>query len=57
MRLTIRNVEWESYGAVIEEDALEFLADMAGGDARKRLNAIELGILTHTPVIQTVRSI
>ena len=35
-----------SYGAVIEEDALEFLADMAGGDARSALNAIELGILT-----------
>ena len=35
-----------SYGAVIEKDALEFLADMAGGDARSALNAIELGILT-----------
>ncbi|MDO5134407.1 MAG: replication-associated recombination protein A [Eubacteriales bacterium] len=35
-----------SYGAVIEEDALEFLADMAGGDARSALNAVELGILT-----------
>ena len=35
-----------SYGAVIDEDALEFLADMAGGDARSALNAIELGILT-----------
>ncbi len=35
-----------SYGAVIEEDALEFLADIAGGDARNALNAIELGILT-----------
>ena len=32
--------------SLIEEDALEFLADMAGGDARSALNAIELGILT-----------
>ena len=32
-----------SYGAVLDEDALEFLADMAGGDARSALNAIELG--------------
>lgn len=35
-----------SYGAVIDEDALEFLADISGGDARNALNAIELGILT-----------
>ena len=35
-----------SYDAVIDEDALEFLADMAGGDARSALNAVELGILT-----------
>lgn len=35
-----------SFGAEIEEDALEFLADIAGGDARNALNAIELGILT-----------
>lgn len=35
-----------SYGAKMEEDALEFLADIAGGDARAALNAIELGILT-----------
>ncbi len=35
-----------SYGAVITEEALEFLADIAGGDARAALNAIELGILT-----------
>ena len=34
------------YGAVLDEDALEFLADMAGGDARAALNAVELGILT-----------
>lgn len=35
-----------AYDAVIEEDALDFLADIAGGDARHALNAIELGILT-----------
>lgn len=35
-----------SYRAVIDEDALEFLADIAGGDARNALNAVELGILT-----------
>ena len=35
-----------NYKACIDEDALDFLADMAGGDARNALNAIELGILT-----------
>ena len=35
-----------SYDAVIEEDALDFLADMAGGDARCALNAVELAVLT-----------
>jgi putative ATPase len=35
-----------SYHAEIEEDELGFLADIAGGDARNALNAIELGILT-----------
>lgn len=35
-----------AYEAVIEEDALEFLADAANGDARAALTAIELGILT-----------
>ena len=35
-----------SYHAEIDEDALEFLADIAGGDARNALNAVELGILT-----------
>ncbi|WP_195609858.1 replication-associated recombination protein A [Mediterraneibacter glycyrrhizinilyticus] len=32
--------------AEISEDALEFLADLSGGDARSALNAVELGILT-----------
>ena len=35
-----------AYDAVIDEEAEEFLADMAGGDARAALNAIELGVLT-----------
>ena len=35
-----------SYDAVLEEDAMEFLADLAGGDARHALNAIELGVMT-----------
>lgn len=35
-----------SYNAEVDDDALEFLADMANGDARAALNAIELGILT-----------
>lgn len=35
-----------SYGAVLEEDALAFLSDVANGDARAALNALELGILT-----------
>ena len=35
-----------SYKAQIEDDALEFLADISGGDARSALNAIELGVLT-----------
>ncbi len=35
-----------SYKADIDNDALEFLADIANGDARSALNAIELGILT-----------
>lgn len=35
-----------AYKAVIDEDALEFLADMSNGDARTALNAIELGVIT-----------
>ena len=49
---TTENPYFEVNGAllsrsiVFELNALEFLADMAGGDARSALNAIELGILT-----------
>lgn len=35
-----------AYQAVITEDAADFLADIAGGDARSALNAVELGVLT-----------
>lgn len=35
-----------AYHAVIEEDALEFLADISNGDARAALTAVELGVLT-----------
>ncbi len=34
------------YGAEITEEASDFLADIAGGDARAALNAVELGVLT-----------
>lgn len=34
------------YDATIDEDAVDFLSDAAGGDARLALNAVELGILT-----------
>lgn len=35
-----------AYDAVIEEEALDFLAELSGGDARHALNAVELGIMT-----------
>ncbi len=35
-----------AYDAVIEEDALEFLSELSGGDARHALNAVELGVMT-----------
>ena len=35
-----------AYNAAIDEDALEFLADVSNGDARAALTAIELGVLT-----------
>ncbi len=35
-----------AYEAIIEDDAMEFLADISGGDARHALNAIELGVMT-----------
>lgn len=38
-----------SYGATIDDDALDFLSDMANGDARSALTAIELGVMTTEP--------
>ena len=35
-----------AYNAKIDDDALEFLAEISGGDARAALNAIELGVIT-----------
>ena len=35
-----------SFHAEIDDEALDFLADVSGGDARSALNAVELGILT-----------
>lgn len=35
-----------AYDAVMDEEAMDFLAEVAGGDARHALNAVELGILT-----------
>lgn len=35
-----------AYKIKLHDDALEFLADVANGDARSALNAIELGVLT-----------
>lgn len=38
-----------SYGARITEEAVDFIAEMAGGDARAALNAVELGVITTEP--------
>lgn len=38
-----------AYGAILDEDAEEFLADISGGDARTALNALELGVLSTKP--------
>ena len=38
-----------AYSAEIDRDALEFISDFAGGDARVALNAVELAVLT-TPM-------
>lgn len=35
-----------AYEAVMEENAVDFLAELSGGDARHALNAVELGIMT-----------
>lgn len=35
-----------AYNAEIDDDALDFLAELSGGDARHALNAVELGVMT-----------
>ncbi|RKJ22239.1 replication-associated recombination protein A [bacterium D16-50] len=35
-----------AYDASIDEDALDFLADVSGGDVRHALNAVELGVMS-----------
>ena len=40
---------WGFLAQKITDEALDFLADMAEGDARSALNAVELGILTTEP--------
>ena len=35
-----------NFGAIIEDDALDALAEISGGDARHALNAIELAVMT-----------
>lgn len=47
--VTDREKGMGSYGALLDEDAEEFLADVANGDARAALTAIELGVLTTEP--------
>ena len=48
LRRAVTDVEkgMGSYNAKIDEDALDFLADVSNGDARAALTAIELGVLT-----------
>ena len=38
-----------SYNATIDDESVDFLANIANGDARTALNAIELGVLTTDP--------
>ncbi len=38
-----------NYNVQITDDALEFLAEVSDGDARKALNALEIGVLTTPP--------
>lgn len=44
-----KNKGMGNYNPVIYSDAVDFLADVADGDARRVLNAIELGIKTTEP--------
>ena len=41
-----KNKGMGAYDAVIDEEAVSFLAELSGGDARHALNAVELGVMT-----------
>jgi len=60
IQLLIRAIEAKnglaSFHLDITKEALDFIADVAGGDARVALNAIEIGALT-TEIIHGVRKI
>ena len=43
-----------TYGADITDEAADFLADVANGDARAALNAVELGILTERSISRSM---
>lgn len=47
--LTDREKGMAIYKPVIDDNALEFLADASSGDARNALNAVELAVLTTNP--------
>lgn len=42
----------KNYNVSVTDEGLELLADHAGGDARKALNALELGVLTTQPTLE-----
>lgn len=44
--VTDREKGMGAYDAVLEDEALDFLADVSNGDARAALTAVELGVLT-----------
>ena len=43
-----------AYNPYIDDEAIDFIADVAGGDARHALNALELAILTTDPDAETL---
>lgn len=51
IRTAVTDVErgMGAYGAEITDEAVSFIAQMAGGDARAALNAVELGVITTEP--------
>lgn len=41
--------EFKSYGFTVTDDALEHMAQMAGGDVRKAINSLEIAAMSVTP--------